>query len=317
MSDTFLQQLQTTYKTTKQDLIAIINAVMNDDITEELPIKPGYSNEVHLLRTSKGQELIVRIDQHNVTGFEQEAWAMAKAKSLSVSVAHVYDIRSFEIAGESKNVMLMQKVDGQPLSEMAGFGPAEFQYVCKQLGAALSKLHSQTVEGFGWPKANRQWEFATWQDYIAATLQQRERDMPYLVQAGLTQTETEQMLAVVKEMKPFEPVLCHGDLSLEHIFVDDKLNLTAFIDWGLCQAGSRALDVAMLLMYHPEIELSWLLQGYRDLEVSEKSFRREMLIQQANVAMSFVGHNMREGNEDAREIALQGMRLLLENWRSV
>jgi hypothetical protein len=33
--------------------------------------------------------------------------------------------------------------------------------------------------------------------------------------------------------------------------------------------------------------------------------------------MSFLGNNMRQGNEDYKEIAVFGMRSMLENWQSM
>jgi aminoglycoside phosphotransferase (APT) family kinase protein len=183
----------------------------------------------------------------------------------------------------------------------------------------LSRLQSKRISGFGILKPDGQWEFESFQDFVNATLEKRKADIPYLVQAGLASSEATKMFDVVKELESSfyqQPVLCHGDLSMDHLFVDSDLNITAIIDWGLCQAGSPALDIAVLLMYHPEIKLGWLLSK-QTLELSETAFLREMLIQQANVAMSFVGHDMRESNEDAREIAVQGMRSMLETGQSL
>ncbi len=317
MSDTFLQHRQASYKTSRQDLTTIIRKTLNDEIDALFPVKQGYANEVYSVRTKKGQDVIIRIQQQGVTGFKQEAWAMSRARSLGVPVPLVYDASLFDIAGKPHEVMVMQKAHGQSLAEVQGLEPSQLQQVCKELGLVLSKLHSAKINGFGFLKENKQAEFPNWQKFVTATLQQRDKDVPYLIQAGLSEAEALQMLKIVSEMKAQhhqEPVLCHGDLSFDHIFINDDFELTALIDWGLCQGGSPALDMTMLLMYHPDIELSWLLQSYQNLKISEAAFKRDMLIQQANVAMSFVGHNMREENYDARDIAVQGMRLLLANW---
>jgi Ser/Thr protein kinase RdoA (MazF antagonist) len=320
MSETFHQQRLATYKTSKQDLASIIKTVMNDEIAEVSPVKQGYANEVYSIKTKEGQDIIVRIQQQGVTGFEQEAWAMSHARSLSVSVPDVYDVRQFEIAGKTHDVMVIQKVDGKPLSEVPKLEPSQLQYVCKQLGLMLEKLQSSTVSGFGFLKENHQWEFDSQQKFVEATLEYRKSDVLYLVQAGLSEKEALQILAIVSEIKSQnnqKPVLCHGDIGFDHLFVNDDLELVSLIDWGMCQGGSYALDVAVFLMYHPEVELSWIVRDYQNLGISETTFEREMLIQQANVAMSFVGHDMRIGNEDSREIAVRGMRSLLEKWQSL
>jgi aminoglycoside phosphotransferase (APT) family kinase protein len=318
MPDTFLQQLQASYKTTRQDLAFIIYTVMNDEVAEVLPVTQGYSNEVHSIKTKKGQEVIVRIQQRRFMDFEQEAWAMSHARSLGVNVPEVYDVRRFDIAGKTHDVMMMQKIKGKPLGEVPTLEPSQMQYICKQLGELLEKLRSSPVSGFGFPKENQTWEFDTWQSYVASSLQKREGDAPYLVQAGLSEQEVSHLLEIASEMKAQEnqkPVLCHADIGFEHVFVNDDLELVALIDWGMCQGNSYALDVAVFLMYNPDIELSWIIKDYSSLGVSEIAFRREVIMQQVNVGMSFLGHNLREGNEDYREVALQSLRSMIENWQ--
>jgi aminoglycoside phosphotransferase (APT) family kinase protein len=320
MSDAFLQERIASYKTSRQDLDSIVKTIMNDEIAEVLPVKQGYANEVHSLKTKKGQDIIVRIQQQGVTDFEQEVWAMSHARSLDVPIPNVYDVRKFEIAGQPHDVMVMQKVGGKPVSEIPNLEPSQLQHICGQLGLALAKLQSSTVNGFGFLKENHKWEFDNWQSYVASNLQWRESDAPYLVKAGLSEKEVSQLLDIVGEMKSGDhqkPVLCHGDIGFEHLFVNDDLELVSLIDWGMCQGSSYALDVAVFLMYHPDVELLWIVQDYSSLGISETAFKREMLIWQVNTAMSFLGHGMREGNEDYKDIAVQGMRSMIEKWQSL
>jgi aminoglycoside phosphotransferase (APT) family kinase protein len=320
MTDTFHKKRIATYKTSKEDLAPIIKTVMDDAIAELIPVKQGYANEVHSVKTKRGQEIIVRIQQQGVTGFEQEAWSMSQARSLGVSVPEVYDVRQFDIAGKIRDVMVLQKVDGKPLSEVSNLDLTQLRQVCKQLGSMLEKLRSSPVNGFGFAKENQGWEHGDWQSFVDSTLKWRQTDAPYLVQAGLSEGEVSQLLAIVNEIKVTEnqkPVLCHGDIGFDHLFVNDNLKLVSLIDWGMCQGGSQALDVAVFLMYNPDIELSWIIEDYAGLEFSEMAFKREMLIWQANTAMSFLGNNMRRGNEDYKEIAVFGMRSMLKNWQSM
>jgi aminoglycoside phosphotransferase (APT) family kinase protein len=320
VTDTFHGKRIATYKTSKEDLASIIKTVMNEEIDELIAVNQGLANEVHSLRTNRGQEVIVRVQQQGVTRFEQEAWAMSHAKSLGVSVPEVYDVRQFEIAGKTHDVMVVQKVTGKSLSEVSNLEPSELRHVCKQLGSMLEKLRTSPVGGFGFAKENQGWEFDDWQSFLDSTLQWRHTDAPDLVQAGLSEKEVSHLLAIVNELKAIKnqkPVLCHGDIGFDHLFVNDNLELVSLIDWGMCQGGSRALDVAVFLMYNPDIELSWIIEDYAGLGFSEMAFKREMLIWQVNTAMGFLGHNMRQGNEDYKDIAVFGMRSMLENWQSI
>jgi Ser/Thr protein kinase RdoA (MazF antagonist) len=302
-------------KTSPQDLNAIIRKTSDDDVAEFFPVEQGLENEVYNLKTKQGQNVFVRIKGQGTTGFEQEAWAMQKAISLGVPAPHVCAAQSFEIAGERKEVMVVQKAEGASLAELR-LEPPQLQHVCKNLGVVLSKLQSEQVEGFGFLGAENKWQFETWQSFVTGTLREREEDAPYVVQAGLSEKEVSSLLEIVGEIKvqePQKPVLCHSDLSFPHIFVDTDFNISALIDWGMCRGDVRVLDVAGLLIYHPEIELNWLLQGYAP-DVSEKEFRQEMLIQQANAPMAMMAYAVREGYKEDLEQMAQGARLVLENW---
>lgn len=303
-------------KTSPQDLTTIARKTLNDEIEKLLPVKQGLENEVYSLKTTKGQNVIIRIKQRGTTGFEQEAWAMAKAQSLGVPVPHIYAVQDFEIAGELREVMVTQKAEGKSLAELR-LEPPQLQQVCRNLGAVLSKLQSESVAGFGFLQAENKWQFENWQSFVAGTLQEREEDAPYVVQAGLSEAEVSSLLQIIGEMKVQEfqqPVLCHSDISFSHIFVDTDFNITALIDWGMCRGDVRALDISALLIYHPELELSWLLEGYHSVVGNE--FRKELLVQQANALMAMMSWDVREGRKDDLKFAIEGVRLLLKSWQS-
>jgi aminoglycoside phosphotransferase (APT) family kinase protein len=300
-----------------QDLTAIIRKTLNDDIAEFLPVKQGLENEVYNLKTKRGKNVFIRIKQKDTTGFKQEAWAMQKANSLGVPVPHVYAVENFEIANELKEVLVVQKAEGTSLAEVK-LEPPQLQQVCKNLGRVISKLHSESMTGFGFLEAENTWQFESWESFVAGTLQEREGDAPFVVQAGLSENEVSSLLQLISEMKVQEPqksVLCHSDISFSHLFVDEDLNITALIDWGMCRGDVRALDIAGLLTYHPELELSWMLQGYAP-EISEKDFRQEILVQQANALVAMMAYAVREGYQDDLGQMAAEARAVLQHWQT-
>jgi aminoglycoside phosphotransferase (APT) family kinase protein len=52
-------------------------------------------------------------------------------------------------------------------------------------------------------------------------------------------------------------VVCHGDLHLRHVLVDDSGTLAGVIDWGDCCLGSRAIDLAVVSALTPEARASF------------------------------------------------------------
>ena len=186
-------------------------------------------------------------------------------------------------------------------------------------------MHAIPVRHFGWlreaegdksgPKVNTEWTAFTRTLYKA-----RKEDAPALVQAGLTRAEVDGLLDVVSSLQELpvkRPVLCHGDLSADHLFVDDDLNLVDIIDFGMAQGGTPALDVGVLLMFHPEVEPAWLVEGYGSGRLSAEGFGREVLLHQVNVGMSYLGDAVRRGNESFKDIAVFGLRSWLEQWRNL
>lgn len=317
MPPTFHEQLLSSYKTSKEDLSAIVKTVMDDEIAKLTAVKQGYANEVHSVTTKRGHEIIVRIQQVGVTGFAQEAWAMSQAKAMGVGVPEVLDVRPFEIAGKTHDVMVLQKVNGIPLSDVVILEPTALRQLCKQLGQMLEKLHNSNASGYGFAKGKKAWEFTDWQSYIASILHSRQADAPWLVQAGLSEKEVWALLGMIGEIQALgvqKPVLCHGDIGFDHLFVNEKLELVSLIDWGMCQGSSHTLDVAVFLMYHPEIDLGWIIEGD---SAAQTTYKREMLLWQANTAMSFLAHDIQQGNEDYKDIAVSGMRSMLETWQSL
>jgi aminoglycoside phosphotransferase (APT) family kinase protein len=69
-------------------------------------------------------------------------------------------------------------------------------------------------------------------------------------------------------LRPWRPVFTHGDLQVDHVFIDvDKI--TGVIDWSEAGQGDALYDLAILTLGHPE-QLGDVVAGYGtdvDLEV--------------------------------------------------
>ncbi|MGI5132042.1 phosphotransferase family protein [Pseudonocardia sp. CA-107938] len=61
-------------------------------------------------------------------------------------------------------------------------------------------------------------------------------------------------------LRPWTPVFVHGDLQLDHVFVDGD-EVTGVLDWSEAAQGDALWDLATLTLGHPE-HLDDLLAGY-------------------------------------------------------
>jgi aminoglycoside phosphotransferase len=61
-------------------------------------------------------------------------------------------------------------------------------------------------------------------------------------------------------LRPWTPVFIHGDLQVDHVFVDGD-EVTGIVDWSEASQGDALFDLAILTLGHPE-HLSDVLAGY-------------------------------------------------------
>lgn len=130
--------------------------------------------------------------------------------------------------------------------------------------------HGIPDEAGGWPdqvKARRQ--------YLANVL----TDCDHLSEAGLTDAEMEQARdllhrALAEPVSQEGPVLCHGDLSAHHVFVDSKLRVCGLIDWGMWSAATAVDDLAEVAMRYTKPDFDAVLEGHSHGVAGQPALRR-------------------------------------------
>ena len=61
-------------------------------------------------------------------------------------------------------------------------------------------------------------------------------------------------------LRPWTPVFAHGDLQVDHVFVDGD-QITGVVDWSEAGPGDAMYDLATLTLGHPE-HLGDVVAGY-------------------------------------------------------
>jgi aminoglycoside phosphotransferase (APT) family kinase protein len=61
-------------------------------------------------------------------------------------------------------------------------------------------------------------------------------------------------------LRPWAPVFTHGDLQVDHVFVDGD-EITGIIDWSEAGQGDALFDLAILTLGHPQ-HLDHVIAGY-------------------------------------------------------
>ncbi|HZM38581.1 MAG TPA: aminoglycoside phosphotransferase family protein, partial [Acidimicrobiales bacterium] len=132
-------------------------------------------------------------------------------------------------------------------------------------GAAIRALHDAPLPPWPGPSV----------DELASRL---DRECEWLIANDVLPTEdvTRNRRLAETALRPWTPVFIHGDLHIEHVFVDGD-EVTGIIDWsGACQ-GDALYDLATLTLAHHE-HLGDVITGYgteadRDLIRAWRSWR--------------------------------------------
>jgi aminoglycoside phosphotransferase (APT) family kinase protein len=116
-------------------------------------------------------------------------------------------------------------------------------------GAAVRMLHDAPLPP--WPGKSL--------DEVGSRL---DRECEWLVTNGVLPTDlvTRNRRIAEAALRPWTPVFTHGDLQLDHVFVDGD-QITGVIDWSDAGPGDALFDLAILTLGHEE-NLSDAVAGY-------------------------------------------------------
>jgi len=116
-------------------------------------------------------------------------------------------------------------------------------------GAAVRMLHDSPLPP--WPGRSL--------DDIALRL---DRECEWLVTNGVLPTDlvTRNRRIAEAALRPWTPVFAHGDLQVDHVFVDGDV-ITGVIDWSEASQDDALFDLAIMTLGHEE-QLGHVVAGY-------------------------------------------------------
>ena len=118
------------------------------------------------------------------------------------------------------------------------------------------------------------------------------------------------------EVSPDPPhtgfVLCHGDVSSEHVFVDARLRVSGLIDWGMWHAGSRIGELASVATAFGWDDLQPVLQGYGYSPARDgNDLQRQLATTLAVQLIGHVAHHVGIGDPDGAASNVAAVRQAL------
>ena len=266
---TYLRELHSRFGVPSATVATLVEGATDRTVTATHRLVRGDECEIHRVCLDDGSATYLRISFPGTPSRKlyDEAWVMARAREAGVPVPEVIAVESIESDAGQRTAMVVREASGrQLLNVLASLSSEQRSRVMVDVGGVLKRLHSIPMPGGGRPD-----EHGVWNDpetdrrrYLRDVLV----DCRHLSAAGFTPPEVRQVVEVMESATGASevdvPVLCHGDVSPEHVFVDSELQVVGLIDWGMWGAGPAVSELAGLAMRNTEEDFAAILTGHGD-----------------------------------------------------
>lgn len=247
----YLSQLHAQFGVARADVVSVVQRATGRTVAVTYRVIRGDECEVHRVELTDGSAVYLRVafPRAKPSKTFNEAWAMGRAREKGVPAPAVLANETIHTHDGERTAMVIAEAPGHQLHEvLPSLCPEDRATVMNGVGRLLGVLHSISMPGAGVPD-----EQGVWTDpethhrsYVANCLVECE----HLTSAGLTPNEVDRVVDVLKSAPaaPAGPVLCHGDVSPHHVFIDRELQVVGLIDWGMWHAGSAVSELAGLAL---------------------------------------------------------------------
>lgn len=263
---TYVNALHGRYAVPQPVINSVVGRVTGGRVAGTERVIRGDEYEVHRVHLSDGTVVYLRAAWPGTEAPKvgHEAWAMNQARYGGVPVPEVLAVERVESPDGDLMAMVVREAPGRQLRYVLPSLSAERRKAAlTELGRTLRVLHEVVMPGTGRPDDHGRWAEPEpdRRRYVAAVAD----DTQHLATAGLSSAEVGRVLEIVhSDLVPIEnpPVLCHGDLSYEHVFVDAELMVVGLIDWGMWNASSAEADLTLVRILSPAPDFAAVLAGH-------------------------------------------------------
>lgn len=296
-------------------LAGLVRLAAGTGIEQADRIMEGFSNEVYRVRCADGQDLVVRILRFDTdvtsTASAGEAWAIERARAAGVPAPEILLLDTVRIDGSEFPAMVQRTVAGRPLGEVIDqLSEWQRHIVLAEIGGLIARMNQILVD-----------DDRDWSSTMAADLVDLRTERGQVLAGGFSSSEFDRMVDLlegyVRDFPCERWVLCHGDLSLKHIFVagdgsdDAVVQVSGIIDFGDWQPGVPVHDLAVLRVRSPRLDLAPLLAGYG--APADGPFHQQLDLHTLIISLRSLAFGVAEGDRVCIEEARDLIRGLLAN----
>lgn len=305
----FLAEWHARFQVPRAAVVELVERAAGTRVTSLKRLAVGDENEVYRAGLDGGSAVYARIRRPGEGSFEWEVWAMERARAAGVPVPDIHAVEMVDTDDEgARAAMVVAEASGRQLAELLPTLTREQRHTAlTNLGRALARVHAVRTPGVDRPDMDGGWPDPA--EVLRAFVVERTGHRRHLVTAGLNPAEVETVIGLIGQSPDTpartEPVLCHGDLHAAHVFVDDDLDVSGMIDWGLWHGGTAIGDLAYLSMRYEASDFDAILTGHGAGRTNAPAFRRRLALSVVNQAIGHLAWSQSIGNavDTAQNIA--------------
>lgn len=278
----YLKQLHSRFSLGQPDIIRLVTDATGKSVANTNRIVKGDEYEVHRVQLDDDSSVYLRVTFPGTptSKAEHETWAMARARENGAPVPEVLKVSVIDDQDGPRSAMVIRACPGKQLAEiLATLRPEQRSTAMNNIGQVLALLHSIPMPGTGRPNADGSWpDPRTEADrYLSSCLNAADQ----LGVADFSRSEITWVKDLLGRGQPMDedPVLCHGDVSPEHVFVAPDMNVIGLIDWGMWSAGPAAGELAGLTVRTSRLDYNAIATGYGRSDIPASSIRWHAIAQ--------------------------------------
>jgi len=245
---------------------------------------------------------------------------MRQARTAGVPAPAVLSVETVDSEQGDRQTMVLDTAAGTQLSQtLPTLLAAERATVMQNVGRLVGLLATVRLPGYSRPDEHGRWPEPEpdRRRYLAAV----RADSMRLDRAGLTQAEITRIGQTLDEIAAMpiadHPILCHGDISAEHVFIDADQNVTGLIDWGMWRGGSTADELAALSTKFDHDDYTTVLAHHPASPRAEPTFLRDVTVSVLTQSIGELAWLIRSGQSDRRRLLIIAIGRAVEDLQSL
>ncbi len=225
------------------------------NVLEIIDSSKGVDQEVKRVKTNKG-EFIYKKPLHESDKIIKEKIGCAIATKQNIPAPQIVFFNDVEL--------IETAIPGKIISEWQ-LTKEERLTIFRKVGILLARFHQARTEGFGKITAQGKGEYNTLKEFLHSWL---DKELITLEKEKVFSNETLQQIKTYFSNKSYltndqESVYIHADITDYNILIDEKQEITGFVDFGDLLAGPPEMDFATWTSETDDLdEVEALMEGY-------------------------------------------------------